>query len=579
MSIRVRYWKPGPLVFALMGLVAVFLIVAVDGVHPVPMSAVISGGVARQSIPAPRRCDRTQLAGLQQRVQLPAPPEGWPGTPQAVNVSNVFAGEVMIGHGDWQVCGRMHDARLHDARFGSGVGTLLIPPKGDHQPIVVAWATPLKPHWVPSVHLDDPMAVHEADILRLMVRVSCLAIALVLAFSALLGWIGTRNWMFALHLGICLLLLFWQALLSGLSGYPQPWIPVGWHEWAWLVALSAMGSAALLGGVLIQAGIGAKWPHWHALGRWLVWVFLGTAALSPWLPETALQQIAMMMDGLFAMSMVMVLILAVRSVRLGHPRARNIIIALVPLAVMTLAELFPCRFMLEYRVELIQLAITWCLSVMAWMLGHCYEQLRCQRDAMQQLADTDALTGLQNRRAGLARLEEAIASARESGLPLTVAFVDIDWFKRINDHYGHGVGDQVLVAVASTLTSCVRYQRDVVRMGGEEFLLLLPGTQMDMACRRMNTVRRRITGAGAALNIKGLSVSVSIGLAALDETDASSQMLLARADAAMYRAKHGGRDQVMAAVTSCASTCAASACGQARQALTLAPEFRMGNAQ
>jgi len=535
-------------VFALLGLIAVFLIVAADGIHPVPMQALVTGSVTWQHGLEPRHCtaSMTQLDRLRQRVEIPAPAEGWPGTPQAVNVSNVFAGEVMIAQGDWRVCGRMYDARLHDARFGSGVGTLLLPPKGDHDPIVVSWSAPLKPHWVPTIHLGDPMSVHEADILRLMIRVSCLAIALVLAFSAVLGWIGTRNRMFALHLAICLLLLLWQAILNGLSSYPRPWLPVDGHEWTWLIAFSALGSAALLAGVLIQARIGVRWPHWQvALGRWLVYVFLGATALSPWLPETALQQTALMIDGLFAMSTVMVLILAARSVRLGHPRAWAIIIALLPLAGMRLAELFPYPAMIEYRVELTQLAITWCLSVMAWMLGHCYEQLRQQRDAMQQLVDTDALTGLQNRRAGLARLDQSIAQARKAGLPLTVAFVDIDWFKGINDRYGHTVGDQVLVAVAKILLTCVRHRHDVVRMGGEEFLIVLPGVCIDMAIRRMNTIRRRIGKAGAALNIQGLTVSASIGLASLDEGEIDSAILMARADMAMYHAKRNGRDQVV----------------------------------
>jgi len=547
MSIRARYWQPGPLVFALMGLVAVFLVVVVDGIHPVSVQAVMTGRVARKPIPEPRRCDQVRLSRLQQRVELPAPPEGWPGTPQAVNVSNVFAGEVMIGHGNWRVCGQMHDARLRDARFGSGVGTLLIPPKGDHAPIEIAWSTPLKPHWVPTVHLDDPMAVHETDILRLMVRVSCIAIALVLAFSALLGWIGTRNRMFALHLAICLLLLVWQALLSGLSGYPQPWISIGDDEWTWLIAFSELSSAALLGGVLIQAEIGAHWPHWQALMRWLVRVFLGMGALAPWLPDTVLQQVVLMSDGLFAMSLVLVLILAGRSVYLGHPRAWSIIIALTPLAAMTLAELFPWRFLLEYRVELLQMAITWCLSVMAWMLGHCYQQLRQQRDQMQQLADTDALTGLQNRRAGLARLDGIITAVRKAGLPLTVAFVDIDWFKVINDRYGHAVGDQVLAAVASTLTACVRHHHDVARMGGEEFLILLPGTEIKMAQKRMDTIRRRLGKVSATLGIQGLNVSASIGLACLEDGECDSADLLLRADAAMYEAKRDGRDQVRVA--------------------------------
>jgi len=535
-------------VFAALGLVAIFLTVAVEGLHPLSAQAIMSGHEARQ-MPAPRRCDAQQLAQLQQHMQLPAPEDGWPGTPQAVNVFNIFAGDVMIRHGDRQVCGRMHDARLHDARFGTGVGTLLFPPKGNHDPIEIAWATPLKPHWVPTVHLDDPMSVHETDLLRLMIRVACLAIALVLAFSALLGWIGTRNKMFALHLVICLLLLVWQALLSGLSGYPQPWIPVADNEWVWMLAFCALSSAALLGGVLIQAQIGAHCLHWQSLGRWLVYLFAGIAALTPWLPKTVLQQVAMMLDGLSAMSMAVVLILAVRTTLRGHRRAGCILIALAPLLVITLTDMFPCRFLLEYRVELTQLGVTWCLSVMAWMLGRCYEQLRQQRDAMQQLADTDGLTGLQNRRAGLLRLDRAFVRARNTGTPLTIGFVDIDWFKNINDRYGHATGDLVLVTVAKALTTCVRHHGDVARLGGEEFLVLFPGTWLGMAQRRMETIRHRIGKASAELDISGLNVSISIGLAALEPEDVNCDTLLARADAAMYRAKRSGRDQVMTAVS------------------------------
>jgi len=538
-----HHWKSAPLVFALMGLVAVFLTVAVDGIHPVPMQAVITGTVAWQ-MPKPRHCDSTQETALQQRVQLDAPHGGWPGTPQAVNVSNVFAGEVMIAHGERHICGQIHNPRLRDARFGSGVGTLLFPPKGDLNPIIIAWNTPLKPHWVPTVHLGDPATVHEADILRLMVRVSCLAIALVLAFSAVLGWLGTRNRMFALHLAICLLLLAWQAILSGLNGYLQPWIPMGDNGWAWLIACSTLGSAAILGGVLIQAEIGSHWPHWQLLGRWMVRIFLGTAALVPWLPDTVLQQVSLIIDSLFAMSTVLILVLAVRAARHGYPRAWNIIAALFPQAAMMLAELFPCSFIIEYRIELTQLAITWCLSVMAWMLSHCYEQLRQQRDTMQYLADTDALTGLPNRRAGLAMLESAITSAHKAGAELTIGFVDIDWFKHINDHYGHAVGDLVLTTIAKTLISCTRHRHDVVRMGGDEFLFLLPGTEITMARRRMETLRHRISKAITALNIHGLGTSVSIGLASLGKNGDNSAALLASADSAMYHAKHTGRNQI-----------------------------------
>jgi len=539
-----RYWTPGPLLFAVLGLVAVFLAIAIDGLRPLPLPALVTGAVAYER-PIKHYCTPAQIAHLDEHLKLPAPPEGWPGTPQAVSVSNVFAGDVMVGHGEYRICGRMHDARTRDARFRASVGTVLVPPKGDHTPIEIAWATPLKAHWVPTVHINRPTPVHDADTLRLMTRAGCMAVALVLAFSALMGFFGTRNRVFVLNMGICLLLLIWQAVFSGLSGYPVPWLPIQEGEWAWLVACSALGLAALLGGVLVQAEFGEHWPKWQTLGRWLIQLFVGVAVLTPWLPAAALQQAATILDGLFAMATAIVLILAWRTTRRGHPRAFSIIIALAPLALLMLADLAHCEFLLHYRIECTQLAITWCLTVMAWMLSHCYRQLRSQRDAMRRLADTDALTGLQNRRAGLARLERMMAKAHQEQVALSIGFVDIDWFKSINDRYGHVVGDQVLVTVANTLTTCVRHHRDVVRMGGEEFLILLPGVEIETAHSRMNTIRRRLGKASAALDIAGLNVSVSIGLANLAADDANIEALLSRADAAMYRAKHNGRDQVM----------------------------------
>jgi len=504
----------------------------------------VTGQATTEQTPA-RRCAPEMLAGLDQHAQIPAPAEGWSGAPQAVDVFNVFAGEVMLRQGDRQICGRMHDARTRDSRFRAGIGLVVVPEAGSREPIHVAWRTPLRERWIPTLRLGGPSPVQQADTFRLIVRTACMAIALALAFSALMGFVGARDRAFLNHTVICLMLLLWQAVLSGLSGYPEPWLPVGDAEAWWLLGLSFTGSAALLYGLWALSGGVQLWPRLRHLSRWVTRVLLALAVVTPLLPYAYLPFMAALLDLGFAIACVAILVVACVALWRRDSGALRVVVALVPFLAMTVGDLCDSHLLLEYRVEAIQLSITWFLIVMAYALKRRYGQLREQRDAMQLLADTDALTGLPNRRAGLARLERLLRQARSSQRELAVGFVDIDLFKRINDVYGHAVGDRVLVAVADALGASVRERRDVVRMGGEEFLVLLPGIGGATAQARLESMRRRVGEAGARLGVAGLDVTASIGLATLRAEDADSAALLRRADEAMYRAKQAGRDRVV----------------------------------
>ena len=266
-----------------------------------------------------------------------------------------------------------------------------------------------------------------------------------------------------------------------------------------------------------------------------------------WLPQGALSRLATGMDAGFAVGCVAILVLSLVGLRRRRGDALAAIAAVLPFLAMTLMDMADNRILIEYRVEAIQLSITWFLTVSAYVLNLRLGQLRRQRDEMRALADTDELTGLPNRRAGLKRLEQHMDAARADGGLLAVGFLDIDLFKRINDVHGHAVGDRVLVAVAATLTSAVRDPADVIRMGGEEFLVLLPGIGGATARARLDAMRTGVGAAGAALGIEGLAVTASIGLASLTPDDADAASLLRRADEAMYRAKRAGRDRVVEA--------------------------------
>lgn len=160
---------------------------------------------------------------------------------------------------------------------------------------------------------------------------------------------------------------------------------------------------------------------------------------------------------------------------------------------------------------------------------------------LSQLAQRDPLTGLLNRRGMDAVFKSALAVAHRSGRPLAVAMVDIDHFKRINDQYGHDVGDTVLVALVRLIKKRVRQADVVARFGGEEFVILLPDTDLDGAEQLGELLVQ------AAANHEQPpcgQVTISVGVAEASGEASDLTELLQRADTAMYRAKRLGRNQV-----------------------------------
>ncbi|HDO1322499.1 TPA: membrane-associated sensor domain-containing protein [Aeromonas veronii] len=164
---------------------------------------------------------------------------------------------------------------------------------------------------------------------------------------------------------------------------------------------------------------------------------------------------------------------------------------------------------------------------------------------LDQLAKQDPLTGVANRRHFNIELERALAHSQESGAPLSLILIDVDYFKRFNDHYGHQAGDMCLNEVAQALNRAVRTPSDLVaRYGGEEFVLLLPNTDRQAAA----SVAQRLQDGLASLRLEHLAsevapwVTVSQGIASNVSGEGASQ-LLERADQALYRAKESGRNQ------------------------------------
>lgn len=165
---------------------------------------------------------------------------------------------------------------------------------------------------------------------------------------------------------------------------------------------------------------------------------------------------------------------------------------------------------------------------------------------LQQISAQDDLTGLPNRRFMQEQLAQQIADAERNGTLFSIALVDIDRFKAINDRYGHAVGDEVLVRVAASLKLAIRESDVCARWGGEEFLMLFPGCSLVDA----EKLSERIRASVASVPIRATpaeGISVSIGVAEYVRGE-SLDTALRRADEALYRAKEAGRNRVVAAI-------------------------------
>jgi len=191
------------------------------------------------------------------------------------------------------------------------------------------------------------------------------------------------------------------------------------------------------------------------------------------------------------------------------------------------------------------------LEHMASIVAICLENV-INIERLKHLGLTDPLTGVSNRRYVEQRLTEEIVRTRRRAGDLSCLYIDIDHFKQINDRYGHQSGDEVLREVANRVKTELRLSDTLGRFGGEEFVVLLPETQLSDACNVAERIRASISDTPFTLGQESQQVSASIGVAAIDlavpdqSIDLFGQQMLAQADQALYRAKASGRNRVHA---------------------------------
>lgn len=337
----------------------------------------------------------------------------------------------------------------------------------------------------------------------------------------------------------------WIAVADLLLGIGMLLVATRDHAPEWLTTVAA--NLFTLGGLMLNAeGLrryaGGHWPWWsrpYAL-------FLLLLPLSAWFTFVA-PDVRIRLLGFTACAALTLGAIAIAlNTSPSGSRLRFVVLAFGVFAawmggrwVLTFLQAPMPSFMSAGGVHALTL-LAYVIFVLVKDFGILQDSVRRSLDEVALQARTDPLTGLLNRRALTELAQRAMAHARRHGSPLSVVLIDIDHFKQINDRHGHAAGDAVLVSLARLLKSHLREDDACARLGGEEFLLLLPATRLDQALQVAEKLRQLIAGEVLAA---GIRCSSSFGVCSSDG-NLDFDQLLQRADTALYRAKAGGRDRV-----------------------------------
>ncbi|WP_198670147.1 diguanylate cyclase [Dyella sp. C9] len=397
--------------------------------------------------------------------------------------------------------------------------------------------------------LSDMASYQAEDLNHVRLTTMFASVQVTMILAALCLWMVLRDRVLAYFIGYASFQLVYQMLVSG-EIYELPGagllVPLGTHA-PWLFgALSAPLSISF---ILEFCELRQITPAAARLLGWMRWPYLVFAPLLCFPFAERVHAIASAFNLWFMLSSLWALITVTLAVSRHGRQARFFLIAWMPQVLFTflrvtqvLAGLDLPRW-LEYGFP-----FTMAFSSIVVTIGLADLSLRArrERDMAHHLADHDALTGVLNRRALVRRLQAAVTDARLQKAPLGLLFLDMDHFKSINDRYGHPVGDACLRAVAEAIGDELRPSDWLGRYGGEEFVVGLPGTSHDNAMAIGERIRARIETLNVHSRGSTLQTTVSLGVACLEGHADTADDLIARADAALYRAKTDGRNRIVA---------------------------------
>jgi diguanylate cyclase (GGDEF)-like protein len=394
------------------------------------------------------------------------------------------------------------------------------------------------------------MATYQAQDLT-HVRLSTLfsSVQFTMILAALCLWLVLRDRVLLYFIGYTGCQLMNQLLMSG-EMYELPGgsllVPLGTHA-PWLfVALSA---PLLFSFILEFCELRQITPRPARTLGYMRWPYVLIAALLCFPFAERMHLLASAYNLWFIVTSLWALATIVLAASRHGRQARFFLVAWLPQVLLTVVRLGQVLLSLDQPRWLeygLPFATAFCSIVVTIGLADLSLRARRERDMAHHLADHDALTGLLNRRALVARLHESVAQARPQHQPLALIFLDMDHFKSVNDRYGHQTGDACLRAVAAAIADELRPTDSLGRYGGEEFVALLPATTHEQAMAVGERIRRSIESLHVHARGNSLQTTISMGVASLTGPADTADDLIARADAALYRAKTQGRNCVVA---------------------------------
>lgn len=382
---------------------------------------------------------------------------------------------------------------------------------------------------------------------RLDVLFPAIQIATLLVMAAF--FLALRERMYLYFVGQVAFVVLYELYLFGI-GYeyrPFNWLaPLGaravWFNAAIAVALLIEFSRRFLESPRFsrRLDVGLRVGSWFAFG------IAALALVPPLTPDWAVEYA---LAGLLLVEAPLLVVAGLVAWQQGSRHAGFFLSAWVPglvLVILRALQLFlywPLPVWLEFALPA---TFAYASLVIAYGLADRTLSIRHERDVAHRLAEHDALTGMLNRRAILARLRAGFLEARATGEPLSLLFLDLDHFKHVNDSYGHNAGDRCLREIVAPINIELRQGDALGRYGGEEFLVVLPGAAADDAEVVAERIRRRIEEMPMLVSGRRIGLTLSIGIAAMDDDVLTPNELIERADAALYRSKSSGRNKVSA---------------------------------
>jgi diguanylate cyclase (GGDEF)-like protein len=442
---------------------------------------------------------------------------------------------------------RIERAKIRPSERDGSAIALVFPLPASLEP-----GTPLLLHLAHGhrVNVDFSIVAGEAwrEYEKTRLIVSAAMYASLIAFAVIAGcyWVALRERMYADYTCYLLSLILFMTASAGLL-YAAPggaWLGrLGIHG-QWAAASAAIGFA--VGFARDFLDIGRHAPRLlPVMDRLRTALLLCAIAIAAW-PGPASRFGMVMVAVLLPVNLLMIG-LGVRAALDGNRYGYYFLAGWIPLTVATSVRSMQAAGVVDIAandVYLYALGAVW--EALALTLGIADRVLgfRRERDAARKMAEQDMLTGLQSRRAIEMQLRALASESRAGGSGLGVLFVDIDHFKSINDRFGHGIGDACLAAVAQRLQAELRDGDHLGRWGGEEFVALLPGANLDNAHHTSERILRAVSADPVQVASGEVAVTVSIGIAVLDPMHDDMHSLLHRADSALYRAKANGRNRV-----------------------------------